>query len=104
MAGKGKAGKLASKGKAKRNTTKQAQKAGFKMTAGAIRRLARRGGVKRISSNSYQGVRDFVDEFLHRVVSDSTVYAEAGKRRTVTAMDVVYALKKSGRAIYGYGA
>lgn len=103
MAGKGKAGKLASKGKAKRNTAKSGSKAHFKLSANAIRRLARKGGVKRISSNSYGGVREFVDEFLHRVVSDSTVYAEAAKRVTVTAMDVVYALKKSGRAIYGYG-
>ena len=57
MAGKGKAGKLASKGKAKRNTAKAGTKAHFKLSANAIRRLARKGGVKRISSNSYGGVR-----------------------------------------------
>lgn len=41
---------------------------------------------------------------LIKVTSDSIVYAEAAKRKTVTAMDVVYALKKNGRTLYGYGA
>jgi histone H4 len=39
---------------------------------------------------------------LEKVVKDCIVYAEHAKRRTVTAMDVVYALKKNGRVIYGY--
>ena len=26
-----------------------------------------------------------------------------GKRKTVTAMDVVYALKRQGRTLYGFG-
>ena len=50
MAGKGKLGKHASKGKAKR-LVKKAPAAGahWQVTKGALRRLARRGGVKRIS-------------------------------------------------------
>lgn len=65
--------------------------------------MAKKGGVRRISSNSYQGVRDFADDFLQRVVVDSIVYSEAAKRVTVSAMDVVYALKKNGKVLYGYG-
>jgi histone H4 len=38
------------------------------------------------------------------VVRDSLTFAEHGKRLTITALDVVYALKKNGRVIYGYGA
>jgi histone H4 len=38
------------------------------------------------------------------VVRDSLTFAEHSKRVTITAMDVVYALKKNGRVIYGYGA
>ncbi len=41
---------------------------------------------------------------LVRVTRDSIVYAEAARRKTVTAMDVVYALKKNGKTLYGYGA
>lgn len=73
------------------------------ITRGAIRRLARRGGVKRISMGSYAGVREYIDTFLETVVKDSATYAEHAKRMTITAMDVVYALKKNGRVIYGYG-
>jgi hypothetical protein len=30
-------------------------------------------------------------------------YTEHAKRKTVTAMDVVYALKRQGRTLYGFG-
>ncbi len=39
-----------------------------------------------------------------KVTRDAIVYAEAARRKTVTAMDVVYALKKNGKTLYGYGA
>ena len=49
MAGKGKLGKQASKGKAKRHAKKGvAETKVAPITKGALRRLARRGGVKRI--------------------------------------------------------
>ena len=106
MAGKGKLGKQASKGKAKRIAKKivSSRANSIEVTKGALRRLARRGGVKRISSNSYQSVREFCDSMVTRVTKDSIVYAEAAKRKTVTAMDVIYALKKNGKTLYGYGA
>ena len=105
MAGKGKLGKHASKGKAKRLVKKApATGAHLQVTKGALRRLARRGGVKRIAENSYNPAREFIDAMLVRVTRDSIVYAEAAKRKTITAMDVVYALKKNGKTIYGYGA
>jgi histone H4 len=105
MAGKGKLGKQASKGKAKR-LVKKVPAAGvhWQATKGALRKLARRGGVKRIAENSYNPAREFIDAMLVRVTRDSIVYAEAAKRKTITAMDVVYALKKNGKTIYGYGA
>jgi len=106
MAGKGKLGKQASKGKAKRLTAKRNTDGipRTQVTKGALRRLARRGGVKRISENSYGSVREFCDSMLVKITRDSIVYAEAARRVTVTAMDVVYALKKNGKTLYGYGA
>jgi histone H4 len=62
MAGRGKVGKQAGKEGAKRNVKLHHAKS--TVTIGAIRRLARRGGVKRISSTAYAGVRDYIDEFL----------------------------------------
>ena len=40
----------------------------------------------------------------HQVIRDSVTYTEHAKRKTVTALDVVYALKRSGRTLYGFGA
>ena len=89
------------------------------ITKPAIRRLARRGGVKRISGLIYEetrGVlkvhisllqrcfaRSIMQVFLENVIRDAVTYTEHAKRKTVTAMDVVYALKRQGRTLYGFG-
>ena len=103
MAGKGKVGKNAKAGGAKRHEKKQRHPGRTELTLGGIRRLARRGGVKRISAGVYDETRDFVNYFLGTVVKDAAVFTEASKRKTITAMDVIYALKRSGRTLYGYG-
>ena len=72
------------------------------VTRGAIRRLARRGGVKRISSEVYEEVRKTLRGFVEGVVRDATAYTEHAKRKTVTALDVVNALRKRGKILYGY--
>lgn len=72
------------------------------ITRGSIRRLARRGGVKRISGAIYEEVRTVLKGFVDRVVRDATAYTEHAKRRTVTAGDVVNSLKKNGKMLYGY--
>ena len=84
------------------------------MTKGAIRRLARRGGVKRISCLSkllsripmpsesilmltpfsrvatvYEETRGVLKVFLQNVLRDAVVYTEHRRQKTVTAMDVV---------------
>ncbi len=73
------------------------------ITKPAIRRLARRGGVKRISGLIYDEVRDTLRSFLGAIVRDAVTYTEHAHRKTVTAMDVVYALKRHGRTLYGFG-
>jgi histone H4 len=74
------------------------------ITKPAIRRLARRGGVKRISALIYDETRTVLRSFLENVVRDAVTYTEHARRKTVTAMDVVYALKRQGRSLYGFGA
>ena len=44
-----------------------------------------------------------VQVFLENVIRDAVTYTEHAKRKTVTAMDVVYALKRQGRTLYGFG-
>uniref|UniRef100_A0A183C4X8 Histone H4 n=1 Tax=Globodera pallida TaxID=36090 RepID=A0A183C4X8_GLOPA len=73
------------------------------ITKPAIRRLARRGGVKRISGLIYEETRSVLKVFLENVIRDAVTYCEHAKRKTVTAMDVVYALKRQGRTLYGFG-
>ena len=70
------------------------------ITKPAIRRLARRGGVKRISGLIYEETRGVLKVFLENVIRDAVTYTEHTNRKTVTAMD---ALKRQGRTLYGFG-
>jgi histone H4 len=72
------------------------------VTRPAIRRLARRGGVKRISGLLYEEIRGVLKTFVEGVIRDSIAYTEHGKRKTVTALDVVHGLKRRGRMLYGF--
>ncbi len=45
----------------------------------------------------------FVQVFLENVIRDAVTYTEHARRKTVTAFDVVYALKRQGRTLYGFG-
>ena len=73
------------------------------ITKPAIRRLARKGGVKRISGLIYEETRGVLKVFLENVIRDAAMYTEHARRKTVTAMDIVYALKRQGRTLYGFG-
>mgnify|MGYP000922220817 FL=1 len=102
--GKGKSGgKGFGKGGAKRHAKKAIRETILGVTKPAIRRLARRGGVKRISALIYDEARMVLKGFLEQVIKDSVTYCEHAKRKTVTALDVVYALKRQGRTLYGFG-
>ncbi|CAM9841782.1 unnamed protein product, partial [Scytosiphon promiscuus] len=102
MSGRGKGGKGLGKGGAKRHR-KVLRDNIQGITKPAIRRLARRGGVKRISGLIYEETRGVLKVFLENVIRDSVTYTEHARRKTVTAMDVVYALKRQGRTLYGFG-
>ena len=73
------------------------------ITKPAIRRLARKGGVKRISGLIYEETRGVLKVFLENVIRDAVTYMVHARRKTVTAMDCVYALKRQGRTLYGFG-
>ncbi|KAF9408363.1 Core component of nucleosome, partial [Podila epigama] len=100
MSGRGKGGKGLGKGGAKRHR-KILRDNIQGITKPAIRRLARRGGVKRISGLIYEETRSVLKVFLENVIRDAVTYTEHAKRKTVTSLDVVYALKRQGRTLYG---
>ena len=101
MSGRGKGGKGLGKGGAKRHRKVMRENIQG-ITKPAIRRLARRGGVKRISGDIYEEIRGVLRHFLEDVIRDSVTYPEHARRKTVTAMDVVYALKRQGRTLLGF--
>ena len=99
MSGRGKGGKGLGKGGAKRHR-KVLRDNIQGITEPAIRRLARRGGVKRISGLIYEEIRGVIKSFLENEIRDSVTYTEHARRKIVTA---VYAFKRQGRTLYGFG-
>ena len=63
----------------------------------------------------YEETRGVLKTFLEGVIRDAVTYTEHAKRyvfslmaalinrKTVTSLDVVYALKRQGKTIYGFG-
>ncbi|POS83698.1 hypothetical protein EPUL_003769 [Erysiphe pulchra] len=89
------------------------------VTKGDIRRLARRGGVKRISGTIYDEIRKSMKSFLETVLKDTCDVVEHAQRKTVTVTDVIlhlflesialslhlqviFVLRRIGRPIYGF--
>ncbi|KAF4987050.1 hypothetical protein FDECE_15628 [Fusarium decemcellulare] len=72
------------------------------ITKPAIRRLARRGGVKRISANIYDEARKALKAYLEQVIQKCVIYVEHRNAKTVTIYDVIHSLRQSGRPIYGF--
>ncbi|KAJ9476049.1 putative Histone H4 (putative) [Pseudozyma hubeiensis] len=66
-----------------------------RITTPSIRRLARRGGVKRIASSVYQESRFILRDFLTDVIRDAVVYS-------LLTMDVILSLKLRGRTLYHF--
>jgi histone H4 len=58
------------------------------ITKPAIRRLARRGGVKRISAMIYEETRGVLKTFLEGVIRDAVTYTEHAKRELALNRDL----------------
>ncbi|XP_051552717.1 histone H4-like [Myxocyprinus asiaticus] len=97
MSERGKGGKGLRKGGAKRHRTVLHDSIQG-ITKPTIRHLARR-----ISGLIYEETCGVLKVFLENVIRDDVTYTEHGKRKTAIAMDVVYALKRQGRTLYGFG-
>mmetsp|Transcript_23787 Transcript_23787/g.54209 ORF Transcript_23787/g.54209 Transcript_23787/m.54209 type:complete len:104 (-) Transcript_23787:145-456(-) len=102
MSGRGKGNKGLGKGGGKRHR-KALRDTIHSITKPAIRRLARRGGVKRISGLIYEETRGILKVYLEDLIRDTVTYTEHARRLTVTAMDVMHALKRQGKTLYGFG-
>jgi len=103
MSGRGKGGKGLGKGGPKRHR-KILRSSIQGIAKPEARRVARRGGVKRISGLIYEEARGAIKDYLENVILGAVIHTIYAKRNTVTTLDVVHALKRSGRALYGFGA
>jgi len=72
------------------------------ISKGDIRRLARRGGVKRMSGAVYDEMRTAIKDHLQTILRDVCIYVEHSNRKTATVTDVIFALSRIGRPIYGF--
>jgi histone H4 len=101
-AGRGKGGKGLGKGSAKRHRRQAMQPMGISKPA--IRRLARRGGVKRVSAGVYSEINTVAKDYLEGVIRCAVTYCNHAKRKTVSCQDVLYSLKKQGVTLIGFGS
>lgn len=69
----------------------------------AISRLAHTSSAKYISSMIYEEVRGLAKVFVEEMVKRAVLYAEHGKRKTITHEDALYALELIGRKMYFTG-
>ena len=60
----------------------------------ALKRLARRAGIKRLSGETYAAARQITSQFVKRVVNDALLMTKHAGRKTVTSQDVLFALKQ----------
>lgn len=73
------------------------------ITKPAIKRLARRAGITRISGLVYPEIRNCLQVFLQIIMEKAVLYCEHSNRKTIMATDVVEAVRLNGRKLYGYG-
>ncbi|SPJ80080.1 related to histone H4 [Fusarium torulosum] len=66
------------------------------------RRLARRGGVKRISAGIYEDVRKALKARLETILLNCVIYVEHRNAKTVTVRDVIFSLSRLGRPLWGF--
>lgn len=66
----------------------------------SLKRLARRGGVKRINKGTLDEAREKLRGKLTTVVGEAIQYAMLSNRKTITEFDVMRALERNNLKIY----
>jgi len=112
MTGRGKGKKGLGKGGALRHSRQFKDQVYRAYTKGALRRLARRGGVKRLSGTLYEEMRVAAKGFVQQILYDAIQYMQSRERvgkdqnivsgKTLSIRDVVMALQRNNKMLYGY--
>ena len=67
-----------------------------------ILKLARSGDVQFVSGLNSNEIRYILQNYFDVVISVALIYAEKGRRMSVTVKDIVYGLKRLSHEIYDY--
>jgi histone H3/H4 len=65
-----------------------------------VRRLARRGGTKRMQEGITDEINTQLREYLHNLLRDTTALVEMRRKKTVSMQDVLYVLQRQGHPMY----
>lgn len=58
-----------------------------------VRRLARKGGVKRLGEGTCNAMKTLADDYVNKLVQDIVSFTEFSSRKTITSADVLQAIK-----------
>jgi len=101
MSGRGKGGLGLGLGKGQGKRHRKVHRDNIQgITKPAIRRLARRAGVKRIDGLIYEETRGVLKVFLENIIRDAITFTEHAKRKTVSHVDILYGLQRQGGKMY----
>ncbi|KAH4017938.1 histone H4 [Parastagonospora nodorum] len=100
--GKGSGGLGKGKGKGLKRHMKIQRDTIYGVTKGDIRRLARRGGVKRIAATIYDDIRQALKDRLRSILKDAIAVVECSGRNTISVTDIIFVLNRQGRQLYGF--
>lgn len=68
----------------------------------AIRRIARRAGVRRVGGGCFKEINNAAREYIRDTLSIACIYATHAKRKTITCSDILHSLKRMGIKYIGY--
>merc|ERR1711862_156892 len=69
-----------------------------------LRRLCRRAGSTRVAHTCYDIPTTMIVDWVKNIVKKCCIYTEHSGRKTVIVLDAIYALRRSGLNLYGYGS
>merc|ERR1712194_991307 len=74
-----------------------------KVSHAALRRLARRGGVRRVSKTSYQHITADLKEMIYEIYMDLYWLTSAYNRKVIRPRDIAHVVSKRGPQVLGMG-
>jgi histone H4 len=64
------------------------------ITKPSIKRLARKGGVKRLSGLCYEEIRYIVKKIIEQIIRSALIKTEHDRRKTVSTADIAFGISQ----------